>query len=158
MTKNKIVIAAHGRLAEGLRSAATLIMGDLPHVSTIDAFTEDDFDLAAAAKDCVGSIAEGGALIVLTDMLGGSVNNEFMRHIGREGFYLVTGASLPLLLELVSGLDEIETEAMIRDAVCAASGTVCYCNDALRDFRRQDCTRSSGVGADVAPGEGDTGI
>jgi fructoselysine and glucoselysine-specific PTS system IIA component len=130
----KFMIATHGRFAEGIVSSLRIILGDVDGIETMNAFAEDDFDLARAVKDRMERIEEDEELIVLTDMFGGSVNNEFMRYLGRENYHLIAGVNLPLLLELVVGRDE-ETEALIESALRSASGALQYCNAAFAQFK-----------------------
>lgn len=57
-------------------------------------------------------------IIVLTDLFGGSVNNEFLQYINQDHVYLVAGLNLPLLIELVSRLDaEVETTVLIQQVL-----------------------------------------
>ena len=41
-----------------------------------------------SVRKYVDGIKEGDELIVLTDVFGGSVNNEFMKYIGRKKFFI----------------------------------------------------------------------
>ncbi|MDR1068030.1 MAG: PTS fructose transporter subunit IIA [Clostridiales Family XIII bacterium] len=133
----RFLIATHGRFADGVLSSLRMILGDAEGVETMNAFTEDGFDLAAAVKERVERIGEGEELVVLTDMFGGSVNNEFMRYLGRENYHLIAGVNLPLLLELVVNRDA-DTEEMIADALRSASGAIQYCNAALAQFKTEN--------------------
>ncbi len=57
-------------------------------------------------------------IIVLTDLFGGSVNNEFLQYINQDHVYLVAGLNLSLLIELVSQLDaEVETTVLIQQVL-----------------------------------------
>ena len=71
-------------------------------------------------------------LIVITDIFGGSVNNEFLTYLKRKNFYLVAGLNLPLLIELVSGLNTSEpTEEWVRKTLHASKKNIQFCNDLL---------------------------
>jgi fructoselysine and glucoselysine-specific PTS system IIA component len=132
----KVIVAAHGRFPDGILDAMQRIMGDVPGIAAMNAFVEADFDIETAVKSCMEGLAEGDELIVVTDMFGGSVNNEFMKYAGREGIHLLTGLNLPLLLELVGNLEEEgDTADILRGVAAAADDTIIYCNDALRTFR-----------------------
>jgi fructoselysine and glucoselysine-specific PTS system IIA component len=130
----KFVIAAHGHFADGILSSLRMILGTIDGIETMNAFVDEDFDIAASVRDCVQSVKESDELIVLTDMFGGSVNNEFMRYIGRRNYHLIAGINLPILLELVANRDA-DTKDMIEGTLCSAGDSLQYCNAAFARFR-----------------------
>ena len=49
-------------------------------------------------------------LVVVTDIFGGSVNNEFIQRQTTGSFTLITGMNLPLLVEMVTQLDSLDAD------------------------------------------------
>ena len=80
----KFLIASHGKLAEGLYDTFVMVMGKNENLSFFGAYTKAEEDMEESVRKYVDGIKEGDELIVLTDVFGGSVNNEFMKYIGRK--------------------------------------------------------------------------
>lgn len=67
-------------------------------------------------------------IIILTDILGGSVNNDMMKFLDRPNLHLVCGMNLPLAVHLILSEEE-NTEQLIRQGIQAAKDGIQYCND-----------------------------
>ncbi len=96
-----IVLASHGNLAAGMKSSVELIAGAQPGLATVCAYTEDCPTAAEPLAGLVESLAEGDELVIVTDVLGGSVNNEASQFVNMPGVYVVTGMNLAFVLSLV---------------------------------------------------------
>lgn len=102
----RMLIAAHARFADGMKSALSLILGERDDITCINAFVteiplEEQIDAFAA------TLKEGDQVLVVTDAFFGSVNQKIMAKRLKNSL-IVTGANLPLLLELVTLLDSEE--------------------------------------------------
>ena len=87
--KTKIIIASHGRFAEGIMDSLKMIAGEQDHVEPLCAYIDRSVDYSARIRQLVADHDyEKQALLVITDLLGGSVNNEFMRFTEDYPFYL----------------------------------------------------------------------
>ena len=96
-----IVLASHGNLAAGMKSSVELIAGAQPGLETVCAYTEECPTAAEPLAVLVKGLAEGDELIIVTDVLGGSVNNEASQFVNEPGVYVVTGMNLAFVLSLV---------------------------------------------------------
>lgn len=95
----RILIATHGTLAEGLKSALSIIVGKIEKVDTITAYVNDvDIEKELSSYFLKHKDEE---LIICTDLFGGSVNQKLIQKLKEKDFTLITGVNLPLLLELV---------------------------------------------------------
>ena len=65
-------------------------------------------------------------LCVVTDLVGGSVNLEAMRQLRTRDFYLISGANISLLLEML--FSEVSDGAQIEEIVNAAKDQMVYVN------------------------------
>lgn len=99
----RMLIAAHGEFARGLESALSLIMGKRNDVTCINAFVTDT-PLETQLDDYAASLGEEDQVLVVTDAFFGSVNQKIMGKKLKNSL-IVTGANLPLVLELVTLLD-----------------------------------------------------
>ena len=81
----KILIATHGEFAGGLKQTMDFVLGGNEKVGVLSAYTTPDFDMDREAAAVVDELEDGDELIVLTDVLGGSVANAFSGHISHPG-------------------------------------------------------------------------
>lgn len=122
---NQFIIATHSTLAGGFADVVRFFKSDLENVQFINAYVESqEFE-----KELRASLERVGqdSVIVLTDILGGSVNQTAARLMGEYGFQLITGINLPLLLELFFIPGEITPE-MIMETVGRAREQIIYVN------------------------------
>jgi len=120
----KLVLAAHGYMARGMKSSLEIIHGSVEDIIAINAFTDDCPNLEDAVDALLAQYSDD-ELVVLTDVFFGGVNQVFMRaRMKKErNFPLITGMNLPMAMELaymigqdVSG--ELEgIEQMARECV-----------------------------------------
>lgn len=96
-----VVLASHGNLAAGMKSSVELIAGAQPDLATVCAYTEECPTAAEPLAGFVDGLAEGDELVIVTDVLGGSVNNEASQFVNAPGVYVVTGMNLAFVLSLV---------------------------------------------------------
>ena len=101
-------------------------------------FVDGNDDVEGTAARVLDEAPEGD-VIVVTDLFGGSVNNEFTKQIQmRDNVYLITNMNLPLLLQLVFAEDDKSTPELLRELVASEDTRVKFVNDIL----------AQGVGSD----------
>ena len=128
----QFLLASHGKFAEGILGSFQMILGDAPNITVLCAYTkENEETLEHTVKKIICERNRKEDLIVVTDVFGGSVNNEFMKYLNGPGVYLVTGMNLPLLLELYSN-QNMESRDMIRLAIASAQNNLKFCTDLLQ--------------------------
>jgi len=89
----KILIATHGEFAGGLKQTMDFVLGGNEKVGVLSAYTTPDFDMDREAAAVVDELEDGDELIVMTDVLGGSVANAFSGHISHPGVYVLAGVN-----------------------------------------------------------------
>lgn len=119
-----IILISHGQLASGMLSAVELITGKQEQLHSIDMYLDDEklvnkFNELVSRKNI-----ELDKTIIVTDILGGSVNQEILTLVNLTKTIVITGMNLPLLLTLVtSNLEEISLENI--------EGTIKQVNDQI---------------------------
>lgn len=97
----RIIVATHGGFSEGILSSLHMVAGDIGPIECITAYVDKDVDYQVEFRRIVSEHDYSKAeLFVLTDVLGGSVNNEFMQLLAEYPFHLITGINFALLLEM----------------------------------------------------------
>ena len=125
----KILLASHGDLADGIYSSLKIIMGSQNNINTLCAYKEEEFDLNKEVSNIISKLSDEDKLIIVTDIYGGSVNNEFMNYLNKDNIHLISGLNLPLIMELLSIKDEDNIKDMINTAIENSKDTIKYCNE-----------------------------
>ena len=94
----RYVIASHHRLAKGLKDTLEFLTARRD-IRDINAYV-DDQDLDEQIQSVFSSFSPEDEVIIMTDMLGGSVNQHFCPYMS-EKCHLICGTSLPCALSLV---------------------------------------------------------
>lgn len=127
----KIIIASHQYLAQGLKSTLEYIVPNTVEVIDINAYIENisvENQILTSLEQC----NEEEQIFVFTDLLGGSVNQEFINKISKYNIELIAGANLPIIMTIVLGLGEQDlSKDDIRVAIEEARNQLVYVNDLL---------------------------
>ncbi|MBM7599013.1 fructoselysine and glucoselysine-specific PTS system IIA component [Virgibacillus halotolerans] len=132
------VFASHGRLAEGVKNAAEIILGVTNNLSVISAYINNDSDLPKDVEDIIDKMKKGGTWVVVTDIFGGSVNNEFMQYLNDAEFMLISGLNLGMALELLCMSDKDVNTDYIRKIVSNVKENIQLCNDLLEENKEDE--------------------
>lgn len=122
---NQFIIATHATLAGGFADVIRFFKADLENVQYINAYVESQ-EFEKEFRACLTQV-QGDNVVVLTDIMGGSVNQVATRLMPEFGYQLVTGINLALLLELVFIPDDITGE-MIAELVSRAKEQLVHMN------------------------------
>ena len=111
-----IVLLSHGHLASGMKNTIELIAGRQDNLFTYDAYVDGNSDIKAFLLDFL-KIHLNEKVIVITDFLGGSVNNDAIECKNNYDFYLITGMNVLLVLNLVLKYCNSELDSVIRESI-----------------------------------------
>jgi len=125
----KYLIATHCTFAQGIKSSAEYILGPQEDMDVINAYETDDYDLKKVITGKLGELASDDELVVLTDMFGGSVCNEFMLTLADSRVYLIAGVNLPMIMDLLTAPQDMPVREVIDRALQVAKEEVLFCND-----------------------------
>lgn len=125
------VLASHAYLSKGLASALELIIGRQPNLKYYCAYVDEagqEHFKDVLLRD-LDALPPKDEVIVMTDMFGGSVNNELMELIRRKNTHLVTGVNLALVIGILTGDEEEPAKGLISRMVEEARTAMLYCNE-----------------------------
>lgn len=115
----KLLIATHGRLADGYKSSLSILTGMQDAVEYIDAYV-DESDYTPKLQSFIDSIGADDTGVIFTDIYGGSVFQKVALMLeGRENIFHVTGINLGLVIELLLS-DEAITKAYLEEVISTA--------------------------------------
>ncbi len=131
MRNRKIIIASHGTLAEGFRSALKIIATD-EDVETYCCYTTPDFCLEKTIESIMESYnPEKQDMYVFTDLYGGSVNNGFVNALSKYHFHLITNTTLGVLIDFIL---TSPSEEEIKKKLESNNFKAIYCNSVIENF------------------------
>lgn len=124
----KYVIATHGKMAEGIRSTLEIIVGSQENLICINGYTEECPEPVAEMTRIVEE-NQGDEIVFMTDMLGGSINNNAVTLMGQGNVHVVTGINLAAVISLVMSEQDQDTAEAVREAVESSREMMVYCNE-----------------------------
>ena len=128
----QFLLVSHGMFSKGIYDSVKIILGEQSNVKLLTAYVEPGVDVKDQVNELLSTIPEEDEVIVCSDVFGGSVNNEFMKHLNRKNLHLVTGMNLPLLMTMFLSQEE-DVAQMIRQCVSEAKEGLIYCNDQVEN-------------------------
>ena len=129
----KILVIGHGRFAEGIKSVANIIVGDLSEVTFMNTYVDDiDFHI-----ELDNYFSENKNVLVLTDLFGGSVNQAIIQYITKVNIDVITGINIPLILEILIS-NTTGNNLDFRRIISSAKEQIVYVNDMLEKLNNEE--------------------
>lgn len=129
-----VVVASHHRFAQGLVDTLRFL-GCKSDLTPICAYV-DDTPLADQVAEVFAGFDPEDEVLVLTDIMQGSVNQAFYPYMGPHVF-LVAGVNAMLAFELCLKPEPLTCEA-IQESIDAAPGSICLINTFQADTDEDD--------------------
>ena len=122
---NRIILASHGGLSAGMKDTVQMILGELPN-------------LYALATRLLEGFAAEDAVYIVTDVMGGSVNNEMLTLLPEyPAVHLICGMNASLVLTLASN-DEALTQDELAECIADAKAQIIDCNLLLKNAAQDE--------------------
>lgn len=111
-----IIIATHGKLAEGLKDCVRVVSGEGDQIKTLSLLRDDNLDDFEKKFIELIEQAKDGA-VVFVDMVGGSPYNVALKHLKSFDHYnVVSGVNANMILETLSNQKDAEVSQLSRTA------------------------------------------
>ncbi|WP_213950939.1 PTS sugar transporter subunit IIA [Tepidanaerobacter syntrophicus] len=119
-----IIIVSHGYMAEGVLSAAKMILGDCENIYAYDLAKYDSpSDIAKLLEKPIKKQSDTD-FIVFCDIHGGSVHNKMTELCKYQNVYIVGGLTLSMVLECQLKKETMETRKLIDYVVKLAKESI----------------------------------
>ena len=130
-----VLVVTHGSIGEALLTSAAQILGSPPQqVATLSVWRQDDpDDLVLRARELLESLDSGDGVLVVTDIFGATPGNVVSRLLQDGRIEGVSGASLPMLLRVLTGRNGSIAGAVKRALSGGAEGVVHMNSDRCLD-------------------------
>ncbi len=97
------VIVSHGKLAEELLNALTIIIGEVLNIEAISIGWYDDVEESKKKiSQSLKRVNQKNGVVIFTDMFGGTASNLSFSFLKDNQVEIITGANLPMLIKFVS--------------------------------------------------------
>lgn len=97
------IIVSHGRLAEELLNALTIILGEAPNIEAISIGWYDDVEESKKKiNQSLKRVDQKSGVVIFTDMFGGTPSNLSFSFLKDGQVEIITGVNLPMLIKFVS--------------------------------------------------------
>lgn len=105
----KLFLSSHGHMASGIKSSVEILCGTNHNLTVFDAYVDQQC-VSDALDEFYKTVNEDDQVLLLSDLYGGSVNQQMYLYLERPNTMLVAGVNLALVLELTTRTSITEEE------------------------------------------------
>lgn len=97
------IIVSHGKLAEELLNALTIILGEVLNIEAISIGWYDDVEESKKKiNKSLKEVDQKNGVLIFTDMFGGTPSNLSFSFLKDNQVEIITGVNLPMLIKFAS--------------------------------------------------------
>lgn len=104
-----IIIATHGKMSNGIVSAADLIIGSTDNIKTLNLFQEDDVqELNEKFLKEIKAVDQNEGVIIFVDLAGASLYNQAVLAVNsltdeqQKKIHVIAGVNLPMVIDAIN--------------------------------------------------------
>lgn len=104
-----IIIATHGKMSNGIVSAADLIIGSTDNIKTLNLFQEDDVqELNKKFLKDIKAVDQNEGVIIFVDLAGASLYNQAILAVNsltdeqQKKIHVIAGVNLPMVIDAIN--------------------------------------------------------
>lgn len=117
----KIIVASHGKLSQGIVDTLGVIVGN-ENTDAIDTYSLFPGEDVKSIVDRIESDVQSNSkkqidYVILTDLVGGSVDNNITRLLAYSNVWVISGMNLILLLDIILSDSSKSTQSMLDSAI-----------------------------------------
>ncbi len=132
----RFIIASHERFATGLKKTLEFLSGR-DDIVDLSAYV-DDTPLERSIRETFASFGKDDEVIILTDMMQGSVNQKFHPYIN-DHVHLICGVNVPCAMSFaLQPDDEPITPEVVRTIIDSARSQILYVNEVKTETDEND--------------------
>ena len=112
------VIVSHGKLAEELLNALTIIIGEAVNIEAISIGWYDDVEESKKKiSKSLKRVDQKNGIVIFTDMFGGTASNLSFSFLKNDQVEIITGVNLPMLIKFLSLQRSNNLKEMVKKVV-----------------------------------------
>ncbi|WP_127837461.1 PTS sugar transporter subunit IIA [Clostridium prolinivorans] len=98
---NQVILASHGKLAQGMKDTLNMIVGNLETVQAFSSYRDEEKSIKESIEKAIKNNYGKNDIYILTDILGGSVNNDVMSLLkDYPKLHVIAGMNLSLVISI----------------------------------------------------------
>lgn len=138
--KRILIIASHEKMADGMKDTLNFISGGIQETIALSAYVDNRPVEEAVDEVMVMDGFEGeDEVVVLTDLMVGSVNQKFFKYRTRPHTHIVSGMNLPLAFQIaMEPQGKYITEERMKEIIETAKEELKYVNEVSNDEDEED--------------------
>lgn len=134
----KMILASHGKLAEGMKDTLEMIVGKNENIYAFAAYSDGSETKFLEDIQALINENQDEQIVIATDVLGGSINNEMIQLLNRyPQVYLISGMNLPVIITLATAVCPLTTE-MIEEAISMGKEGVVFVNQLMKENNEEE--------------------
>lgn len=135
----RFVFASHHSMATGMKDTMEFLTKTEDPLYDISAYMGEsgDEDLAGRVAELFGGFGPEDKVVIFTDLMSGSVNQKFFPYIN-DHVFLVSGANVPLAMQLMLADEDELTDAYVRETIDEAREQLIFINDWQKEAAADD--------------------
>ena len=134
----KVIIASHHHLATGMKDTIEHLIPSIGKIDVIAAYINNE-PIEDEISKLLESYLVDEKVLIFTDLLGGSVNQTFIRYMSKRNLFLVTGMNLPIIMTLLLSIESEDlSEDLIRKSIDEAKNQLLFVNDIYNQVTDED--------------------
>ncbi len=131
-----MVLVTHGRLAAEFIAALEHVVGPQRQIAAVCIGPDDDMEKRRQdILRTVGEVDDGGGVVLLTDMFGGTPSNLAISIMDKGKIEVIAGINLPMLIKLASLRQSEALANAVRGAQEAGRKYINVASQLLADVR-----------------------
>ena len=100
---NRIILASHGGMSAGMKDTVEMILGELPNLYAVATTRDETESILETVRRLLAGFAPEDRVYILTDVLGGSVNNHMLMLLReRPDLTIICGMNICLAINLAT--------------------------------------------------------
>ncbi|MEA4812049.1 MAG: PTS sugar transporter subunit IIA [Anaerolineaceae bacterium] len=122
-----VILVSHGSLANGLRDATEIIIGEQEHLKVLGLYPGDTLaTFTEKLNRIIDTCEDPEQIMILADLRNGTPFNAALMVSLQKGCVCISGMNLPLLLGVLSSRDELDIKGLSALALkLGCDGIVC---------------------------------
>ena len=134
---NQIILASHGELAKGMKNTLDMIIGDVESIKAFSSYRDEEIKIGNLIEEVIIENYDVNKIFVLTDIFGGSVNNEIINLMKKyPKINLISGMNLPLVISIATS-DNI-SEELLNQYIKDSQEAIINCNTLLNNYMSKE--------------------
>ncbi len=130
---NRIILASHGGMSAGMKDTVEMILGELPNLYAVATTRDETESILETVRRLLAGFAPKDRVYILTDVLGGSVNNHMLMLLReRPDLTIICGMNICLAINLATS-DGPVSEEELKEFIAQAREQIMNCTELVNE-------------------------